>query len=472
MAINLRKRYGSRANPESPAYPGGSFKDETAPGADNGTPVENDWANDKEGFFQSLLSLAGITPNNVTDTAVISQHLNALTMYMTGTAPKNASPADICSEMPITDWSNPAAAPNYLNSGETIVDSCVGFDATLGRHFLFVAYGTSISTVVCWDYSASPALSSPLSISWATAPDNILSICSDGDYLYVMWMETGGNVMISKFSISSWTGNEIEIRDTGYDTTPSAPLGCRLCVADDDNLGVLIQDWTSPNHRVRIGVLSKDNVSWSSSQFADYETDFVSAKLISDGTYLYTLGRDEGSTYNDYALLRVDISNPATQDISAINSPVIGQYQEYPNAIHRVRDMVLITNMQGDVFGNYPTTGLTDFLFEALPFDYYDAGGAHGATIGSDGKNLLIQCIEVTLGATGYLSVFKIPISEFAFDARVSPLVALDSTRIRIGAAAAGIPSDAPFGKMLFDGRDSWLVTTQGYIYRLCNTGM
>lgn len=78
MALELDSRYPGRFNPGDADYPQGSFKNRTAPGALDGSYLEKDWANDKEGFFQRLMLVAGISPNGVADTALSSQYYDAL----------------------------------------------------------------------------------------------------------------------------------------------------------------------------------------------------------------------------------------------------------------------------------------------------------------------------------------------------------------------------------------------------------
>lgn len=78
MAINLDDRYPGRANPKSLDYPQGSFRNRTSPTSKDGTYLEQDWANDWAGFFQSLLKEAGIAANGVVDTAQASQYYDAL----------------------------------------------------------------------------------------------------------------------------------------------------------------------------------------------------------------------------------------------------------------------------------------------------------------------------------------------------------------------------------------------------------
>ena len=78
MSLKLNERYPGRFNNPSVGYPGGSFKNRTTPTAKDGSYLEKDWANDKEGFFQSLLSAAGITANGAVDAVGASQFFDAL----------------------------------------------------------------------------------------------------------------------------------------------------------------------------------------------------------------------------------------------------------------------------------------------------------------------------------------------------------------------------------------------------------
>jgi len=472
--LNLVTKYGSRADAATAGFPEGSVKNATTLGAKNGTPLEKDWRNDKgESFPQSLLSRSGQRANNAVDTVTHSQAMNGLDMLKSnGTAPPNATPGDICAGMPTVDWADPSASPNYLNTSQTIRDSCIGWNRLLGEHFIFVVYGTSIAKVTgCLDYSAAPSIGSPLSVTWATTPDDILAICCDGDYLYVMWRETASNVMISKFAADLWTGVELWVKDTGYETYTTTPWSCRLCIADSGSLGVLIQD--DSTSRIRMGVLDKGGLVFSASFFTLYKTDLVTANIISDGTYLYTIGRDEvsSSPSYDYALLRINIANPATQQITALVSALPSAFVEFPTGLSRVRGLILVTTMQGDLIAYNPSTGIRDDIFEALPYDRFL--GTYGTMLGSDGENLHIQVIENEQSGNGFYSVFKVPIGEFLWEARRTTPDAVSSTRTRVTPiTSAVVANNAPNGRLLFDRVDMWLVTAAGYVYRICNPGI
>lgn len=79
MAIKVSDEFGSRANPPTQAYPSGSLKDETNPGASNdGSPLSSRVGNDFQGFMQSALSEAGIDANGNPDSVENPQILNAI----------------------------------------------------------------------------------------------------------------------------------------------------------------------------------------------------------------------------------------------------------------------------------------------------------------------------------------------------------------------------------------------------------
>src|SRR5690606_33089793 len=95
MAINLDDRYPGRAGGKTLDYPQGSFKNRTSPNAQDGTFLEQDWANDMLAFFQALMSNAGMAANNVVDTARASQYFDALVKTIRGQAIPGATFAEV-----------------------------------------------------------------------------------------------------------------------------------------------------------------------------------------------------------------------------------------------------------------------------------------------------------------------------------------------------------------------------------------
>lgn len=78
MAIKIFEKFTPRANPADADYPYGSIKNESVPGAKDGTPLDAVWGNDMVGFTDALLSEAGIVPNGLADTALVSQRVDAI----------------------------------------------------------------------------------------------------------------------------------------------------------------------------------------------------------------------------------------------------------------------------------------------------------------------------------------------------------------------------------------------------------
>lgn len=84
MAIRLIDRYPNRVDPASSDYPHGAIRNKSDPTEDDGTPLEQDWANDQAAFFQGLLEAAGITPSGNVDTVIASDYLDALVQVANG----------------------------------------------------------------------------------------------------------------------------------------------------------------------------------------------------------------------------------------------------------------------------------------------------------------------------------------------------------------------------------------------------
>ena len=76
--LKIYQRYAPDAVAPTTDYPLGSIKNDSVPGADDGTPLEKDWGNNVEGFHQALMAEAALTANGTADTAVASQLLEAV----------------------------------------------------------------------------------------------------------------------------------------------------------------------------------------------------------------------------------------------------------------------------------------------------------------------------------------------------------------------------------------------------------
>ncbi len=84
MAINPSIKYVGRITAPDANYTYGSGKDETAPGAGDGTPYELGRANDIFGFQQALLRSAGIVPSGNSETQLASEYTQAIVEIASG----------------------------------------------------------------------------------------------------------------------------------------------------------------------------------------------------------------------------------------------------------------------------------------------------------------------------------------------------------------------------------------------------
>ena len=58
MALKRNERYPGRFGNPNAAHPQGAFKNRTSPTSQDGSYLESDWANDWDGFFARLLTVA------------------------------------------------------------------------------------------------------------------------------------------------------------------------------------------------------------------------------------------------------------------------------------------------------------------------------------------------------------------------------------------------------------------------------
>ena len=78
MALKIFEKFDPRANPIDGNYPTGSIKNESVPGANDGTPLDAEWGNDEQGFTDALLNDAEISHSGNADTLNASDRLDAL----------------------------------------------------------------------------------------------------------------------------------------------------------------------------------------------------------------------------------------------------------------------------------------------------------------------------------------------------------------------------------------------------------
>ncbi|WP_447781019.1 hypothetical protein [Pseudomonas plecoglossicida] len=120
MALKLNERYPGRFDNPSTGYPQGSFKNRTTPTSKDGSYLEKDWANDKEGFFQSLIASAGLMPSGAVDKVGASQYFDALRSIIASPGVVIGRPLN--AKMAVTS----ASASATLTADEIAVSSSLG----------------------------------------------------------------------------------------------------------------------------------------------------------------------------------------------------------------------------------------------------------------------------------------------------------------------------------------------------------
>ncbi len=78
MAIKISNKYSPRATAPDANYPEGSLKNETVAGANDGTPLDQAWGNDYEGFTAALLAAGSVPYSGNPDTLLASDRMTAL----------------------------------------------------------------------------------------------------------------------------------------------------------------------------------------------------------------------------------------------------------------------------------------------------------------------------------------------------------------------------------------------------------
>ncbi len=119
MAINIKEAYPANADSPSLAYTTGSFRNDSTPESEDGTPLEKGWANDLLGARDAILKRANITPSGDVETAEVSDVLDALEFIIEDLAP---SPSPFESKPigePFPLWTHITGVSEPSNAGDS-----------------------------------------------------------------------------------------------------------------------------------------------------------------------------------------------------------------------------------------------------------------------------------------------------------------------------------------------------------------
>lgn len=135
MAIKIYDKFAPRANPADADYPYGSLKNESVPGAKDGTPLDAGWGNDYAGFDAELFAQAGIVPSGTPDKLGASQRVDAMnTLY-------NHKAATIINYQQLVDWLNSGTLNAVIIEPITLEDNVT---IPAGRKVIFKDVGSIV----------------------------------------------------------------------------------------------------------------------------------------------------------------------------------------------------------------------------------------------------------------------------------------------------------------------------------------
>lgn len=488
MTIKLEESYVGRATAASPGYPGGSFKNESTEGADDGTPFEKDWPNDSIGFVDAIFERAGIEKNGTVDTAIDSQAMRALLRVINekGTQSPNATPADICSGMNSHEWWDPAYSPNVCSTGlGYIQDSCMCYDAESESYFLaVVGDDDEVYPITGMGTYGLPIKGTALALVFPATPDKVMSVCCDGVSLFVAWAETGGTIMVSSFPLDDLTDAEWTV-DTGQDyTAASHDEGVKIAIAGTTKqyVTILIPD------ALILGAAGQ-GVGVITIATQVYEEGFGSyaggagvhqwpsvIRPVSDGTHVYRILYNPGSPNSTFYLMSAKLTDPATSDHATVE---IGEYVNanaytHPRALLRVGDMIIAGTPAGylSIYSTtdkdlYPAVKVTPNQAPVYP-------GVQGMSLGSDGLNVWMNMVLSDSNNTR-TSVFfcRIPIAYFCrriYASGYDVIAPVQCIHVDHGSDDYTTGTQPDYnGRLLSDISDMYFVGNDGVIFRIAN---
>lgn len=134
MALKRNERYPGRFGNPTTQHPQGAFKNRTAPSAQDGSYLEQDWTNDWDGFFGRLLTLAEISPNGNVDTASSSQYYDALkSLFLQRTDPFGDINSDGTVETALANLQLGEAAKRGVGTGANQIPDMSEFSASFSE---------------------------------------------------------------------------------------------------------------------------------------------------------------------------------------------------------------------------------------------------------------------------------------------------------------------------------------------------
>jgi hypothetical protein len=488
--LRLPDTYPGRAANSSSEYPYGTFRNRSVSGATDGTPLDEDWAKDSHGACQKLVQDAGIVPSGAADTAIQSDIVNAMdNRWARSTRAPATTPANICTGLIRENslWHRPDAFPNYaMDASATFKDSCIGWDRSTNQHCLFVINQNDdiLRVTGCMDYTYAPVIGSPLGLSFPETPNQVRSLCCDGSYLYVLWLNSSTlNYMVSAFSLANYPPSHAWTLDTSIsDPTASSDPSTqyhKIIIANDTFLAVSIAYTFSLGYSV-VAIIPRSGtgtVMLGEGSGGGADSDPMHGRLISDGDHVFWVTTDSSGGETQARLCSARISNPTTSDYGLVNigSPVVsGQDCRIPCGLLNIGNSIVISSPFGFFYQFVKSENVVRYCIKLTNHSSisYTASG-YSTVLGFDGVNVWAQLVEIFDYSPYRRLVFaKIPATLFC-ESNTAMITYLDYTvDMVITGISSNVIEEYEAGRLLFDGHDMWYCARDGYICRIIAPGL
>jgi hypothetical protein len=479
MARSLTQQYGSDATTPSAEYPGGTFRNKNGPV--RGTPLEQTWARNIDGFFQRLMKKLGVYYNGTDETALASQFYDSC-MHQFGNSTKDPdwTLKDVCADVhALHHYSKPDGVPNILSLGSTTLrDACVGIDRATQRPVLYVLTENDSVVPITGPmvYDASPFSGSALDLSFSVATmESVRSICCDGDYLYVLWRATSGTYYVSRFYMQNisgpvYSGNAV--LSMGYG--PVGPEYSKIIVASSTHLAV---SGDNINGALGVAIISKTLGSGSvvkgNGNCGATEGIPANGRLVSDGIHIFWLVRKPAFASIGSYLYSAKISDPTTSDYSEQTLVTDTDIRALPSALYNYggsSGTIVCAASNGSI---YLFGKSQDIAYPCIQVEMYADANVldYNAAMGFDGLNFWIQTHQNQPHTTSRMAFLKIPSTQCVYGNAQVTLQSYTASQVLTG-ITSGVVSDYESGRMLFDGVDMWFISRDGFLIRITNPGM
>jgi len=342
MAIVPSTKYSTQIDTSDPTgYPQGKAKNVVTAGDGSGTPLEKDWVNDAWGFFQSLLSRAGITPSGSPDKVGTSDYLDALNTMLGGTTDLRWSPFQVPSatyygEKSLSAQSTAITGICWSQDGSYLFATANAqawrYDCTTPFDISTATYGSETTTAfatednlaegiavnddgtklyilgnqnnAAFQYSMSPAydLSSAsydtvtVSVSTQTTSPRDWQFSQDGTVMYLLAQSN-----VWKYDLTAWSLGTASY-DTGNTVDVTSEAIMSGIAVSDDGKSLLLAGDDSPETVYQYRMSTAEDLTTATHHgetfdYSGWETQPFSIAASTNGGRLYLIGRDADAVF-------------------------------------------------------------------------------------------------------------------------------------------------------------------------------